>query len=149
MGGWSDPGSRPGRASSTSKAWWRSSQATIKGDEAQIDTARVNLGYTNIRSPIDGRLGARLVDVGNLVRATDNTPLVSITQIKPIFVSFTLPQDELDQIRQQQQKAPLEVTALASDGHHRARRGQAHPDRQHDRPDHRHDPSEGDVPQRG
>ncbi|MGA3397801.1 MAG: efflux RND transporter periplasmic adaptor subunit [Acetobacteraceae bacterium] len=91
-------------------------QAAIKGDEAQIDTARVNLGYTNISAPIDGRLGARLVDSGNLVRATDNTPLVSITQIKPIFVSFTLPQDDLDQIRQQQQKAPLAVTALASDG---------------------------------
>ncbi len=91
-------------------------QAAIKGDEAQIDTARVNLGYTAIRSPIDGRLGARLVDIGNLVRATDNTPLVSITQIRPIFVSFTLPQDDLDQIRQQQQKAPLDVAALASDG---------------------------------
>ena len=90
--------------------------AAVKGDEAQIDTARVNLGYTNIRSPIDGRLGARLVDIGNLVRATDNTALVSITQIKPIFVSFTLPQDDLDQIRQQQQKAPLTVIALASNG---------------------------------
>jgi multidrug efflux system membrane fusion protein len=90
-------------------------KAAVKGDEAQIDTARVNLGYTDISSPIDGRLGARLVDIGNLVRATDNTPLVSITQIRPIFVSFTLPQNELDQIRQQQQKAPLEVDALASD----------------------------------
>ena len=50
------------------------------------------------------------------MRATDNTALVSITQIKPIFVSFTLPQDDLDQIRQQQQKAPLTVIALASNG---------------------------------
>ena len=91
-------------------------QAAVKGDEAQIDTARVNLGYTNMTSPIDGRLGARLVDLGNLVRDTDNPPLVSITQIKPIFVSFTLPQDDLDQIRQQQTQAPLKVTALASDG---------------------------------
>jgi membrane fusion protein, multidrug efflux system len=91
-------------------------QASVKGDEAQIDTARVNLGYTDIRSPIDGRLGARLVDIGNLVRATGNTPLVMITQIKPIYVSFTLPQDELDQIRQRQQQAPLKVIALASDG---------------------------------
>lgn len=90
--------------------------ASVKGDEAQIDTARVNLSYTNIRSPIDGRLGARLVDIGNLLHASDNTALVSITQIKPIFVSFTLPQDELDEIRQQQQKAPLAVTALASNG---------------------------------
>jgi multidrug efflux system membrane fusion protein len=90
-------------------------QAAIKGDEAQIDTARLNIGFTEIRSPIDGRLGARLVDIGNLVRATDNVSLVSITQMKPIFVSFTLPQDNLDQIREQQRKAPLEVEALASD----------------------------------
>jgi multidrug efflux system membrane fusion protein len=91
-------------------------QAAIKGDEAQIDSARLNIGYTDIRSPIDGRLGARLLDIGNLVRATDATALVSITQLRPIFVSFTLPQDELDQIRQQQRKGPLEVAALASDG---------------------------------
>jgi membrane fusion protein, multidrug efflux system len=89
--------------------------AAIKGDEAQIDTARVNLGYTAIRSPISGRLGARLVDIGNLVRATDNTSLVRITQIKPIFVSFTLPQNELDQIREYQAKSPLEVVALGGD----------------------------------
>jgi membrane fusion protein, multidrug efflux system len=89
--------------------------AAIKGDEAQIDTARVNLGYTAIRSPIDGRLGARLVDIGNLVHATDNTPLVMITQLKPIFVSFTMPQNDLDKIRQYQAKAPLDVVALAGD----------------------------------
>jgi multidrug efflux system membrane fusion protein len=91
-------------------------EAAIKGDDAQIDTAKLNLGYTDIRAPIDGRLGARLVDIGNLVRATDNTSLVSITQLKPIFVSFTLPQDNLDQIRVEQRKAPLVVDALASDG---------------------------------
>jgi len=91
-------------------------QAAVKGDEAQIDTARLNLGYTSIVAPIDGRLGARLVDAGNLVRATDNVSLVSLTQMKPIFVSFTLPQDNLDQLREQQHKAPLEVDALASDG---------------------------------
>jgi multidrug efflux system membrane fusion protein len=91
-------------------------QAAIKGDEAQIDSAQLNLGYTDIRSPIAGRLGARLVDIGNLVRATDNTSLVSITQMKPIFVSFTLPQDTLDEIRQEQAKAPLDVIAVASDG---------------------------------
>jgi multidrug efflux system membrane fusion protein len=91
-------------------------QAAIKGDQAQIDTAQLNLGYTDIRAPIDGRLGARLVDAGNLVRATDNVSLVSITQLKPIFVSFTLPQDDLDPIREQQKQAPLDVVALASDG---------------------------------
>lgn len=91
-------------------------QAAVKGDEASIDTARLNLGYTDIRAPIDGRLGARLVDIGNLVHAADNTSLVTITQIRPIFVSFTLPQSELDDIRQQQQKAPLDVIALSGDG---------------------------------
>jgi len=89
--------------------------AAIKGDEAQIDTARLNLGYTDIRSPIDGRLGARLIDIGNLVHASDNTSLVTITQVRPIFVSFTLPQSTLDEIRQYQQQAPLEVTALSGD----------------------------------
>src|SRR6516162_10925667 len=66
-------------------------QAAIKGDQAAIDNAQLNLGYADIRSPIDGRLGARLVDKGNLVHANDNTALVTITELKPIFVSFTLP----------------------------------------------------------
>ena len=91
-------------------------QASITGDAAQIDNARLNLGYTAIRAPIAGRLGARLVDQGNLVRATDNTPLVSITQIRPIFVSFTLPQNALDEVRRYQQAAPLDVIALAGNG---------------------------------
>jgi multidrug efflux system membrane fusion protein len=91
-------------------------QAAIKGDQAQIDNAALNLGYADIRSPIDGRLGARLVDKGNLVHANDNTALVTITELKPIFVSFTLPQDTLDEIRQEQQRAPLAVRAYSSDG---------------------------------
>ncbi|HTV44888.1 MAG TPA: efflux RND transporter periplasmic adaptor subunit [Stellaceae bacterium] len=90
-------------------------EAAIKGDEAQIDTAQLNLGYADIRAPIDGRLGARLVDIGNLVRATDNTTLVTIDEIKPIFVSFTLPQETLDQIRESQQKGPLVVRAYSGE----------------------------------
>src|SRR6266851_884173 len=65
-------------------------QAAREKDEAQINTATLNLGYADIRSPIDGRLGAKLVDIGNMVRASDATGLVTITQLKPIFVSFTL-----------------------------------------------------------
>jgi multidrug efflux system membrane fusion protein len=91
-------------------------QASIKADEAQIQTAKLNLGYTDIRSPIDGRLGARLVDKGNLVRATDNTVLVTISEVKPIFVSFTLPQDALEDIREHHQQAPLAVRAYSGDG---------------------------------
>ena len=91
-------------------------EAAINGDQAQIDTAKLNLGYAGIRSPIDGRLGARLVDKGNLVHASDNTVLVTITEVKPIFVSFTLPQETLDEIREYQQKAPLLVRAYSGDG---------------------------------
>ena len=91
-------------------------QAAIKGDQADIGSARINLNYANIRSPIDGRLGARLVDKGNLLHASDNTALVTITQLKPIFVSFTLPQDALDEIREEQRKAPLAVRAYDSAG---------------------------------
>ena len=91
-------------------------QAAIKGDEAQINTAKLNLGYADIRSPIDGRLGARLVDKGNLVHASDNTPLVMITELKPIFVSFTLPQENLYQVQQHDREAPLVVRAYSGDG---------------------------------
>ena len=91
-------------------------QAAIKGDEAQINTAKLNLSYSDIRSPIDGRLGARLVDKGNLVHANDNTALVTISEVKPIFVSFTLPQETLDDIRENQNKAPLVVLAYNGDG---------------------------------
>jgi membrane fusion protein, multidrug efflux system len=91
-------------------------QAGIKGDEAQINTAKINLGYTDIRSPIDGRLGARLVDKGNIVHANDNTPLVMITELRPIFVSFTLPQETLDDVHENNKQAPLVVRAYSGDG---------------------------------
>ncbi|HUC69458.1 MAG TPA: efflux RND transporter periplasmic adaptor subunit [Stellaceae bacterium] len=90
-------------------------KASIAGDEAQIDTAKINLGYTEIRAPISGRLGARRIDIGNLVHATDNTALVTIAQVRPIFVSFTLPQQSFDDIRRQQAKAPLVVDAMSSE----------------------------------
>jgi multidrug efflux system membrane fusion protein len=90
-------------------------QAAIKGDEAQINTSKLNLGYADIRSPINGRLGARLVDAGNMVRATDATGLVTITQLKPIFVSFTLAQENAHKIRERQAAAPLEVMAIGGD----------------------------------
>ena len=91
-------------------------QASIRGDEAQINTAKINLGYTDIRSPIDGHLGARLVDKGNIVHASDNTPLVMITELMPIFVSFTLPQETLDDVHEHNKQAPLVVRAYSGDG---------------------------------
>jgi len=97
------------------KALFAQYQAAVKADEAQIAAAQLNLSFTDIRAPIDGRLGARLVDAGNLVRASDAAALLTMTQLQPIFVSFTLAQDHIDQIREQQAKAPLEVMAYASD----------------------------------
>ena len=77
-----------------------------------IDTAQLNLGYADIRAPLTGRTGARLVDPGNLVHASDNTALVTITQLKPIFVDFTVPQSYLTDIRHNQAKEALAVQAL-------------------------------------
>jgi len=91
-------------------------QASIKADEAQIQTAKLNLAYTDIRSPIDGRLGARLVDKGNQIRATDNTVLVTISEVKPIFVSFTLPQETIEDVREHHKQTPLAVRAYSGDG---------------------------------
>jgi multidrug efflux system membrane fusion protein len=110
------PGHQTRQSYDQQKAMVAQLQASIKGDEAQINTAKLNLGYADIRAPIDGRLGARLVDSGNLVRATDATGLVTITQLKPIFVSFTLAQDNIDDIREHQAKAPLVVQAYSGDG---------------------------------
>lgn len=89
--------------------------AAIKGDQAQIDMAQVNLNYCDIRAPISGRLGVRLVDAGNMVRATDNTGLVTITQTKPIYVSFTLAQENLHKIHEKQAIGPLKTQAIGSD----------------------------------
>ena len=72
---------------------------TIKADQAAIEAARVNLGYTRIYSPLDGVVGLRLVDAGNIVKASDTTGLVVITQVHPIAVIFTLPEDQLPQVQ--------------------------------------------------
>src|SRR5262249_9920144 len=90
-------------------------KALIEGDQAQIETAELNLEYTRIRAPISGRLGARLVDIGNLVRAGDAAPLVMMTQVRPVFVNFTLPQQNFEDVRDRQIKAPLAVRAYTSD----------------------------------
>ena len=89
--------------------------ANIKGDEATVASARLNLEFTNITSPIDGRTGLRMVDVGNLVHATDQQGIVSITQIHPISVIFTLPQDNLPNIQTAMSKGKLKVQAFTPD----------------------------------
>jgi len=98
-------------------------RAAVAADQAMIDVAQLNLDYAQIRSPIAGRTGARLVDPGNVVQASQNTPLVTIAQIKPVFVSFTVSQEFVDEIRQNQVEQQLDVIAYASDDRTRLSEG--------------------------
>jgi len=91
-------------------------EGTVKNDQGQLANARVNLTYTHITSPIDGRVGLRLVDPGNIVQANSTTPLVVITQLQPITVIFSVAEDHLGQIQQQLRKGKkLTVDAFDRD----------------------------------
>lgn len=87
-------------------------EAQVAADQAAIDAAQTQLSYTTIRSPLDGRLGLRLVDQGNLVRAGDATGIVTVVQLRPITVVFTLAQQSLPQLRAAMERG--EVPVLAS-----------------------------------
>lgn len=90
--------------------------AQIDADQAAIDNAQTQLSYTTIRSPLAGRTGFRLVDQGNIVHAADTTGIVDITQIEPISVVFTAPEDQLPAINKAQAESPLKVLALTPNG---------------------------------
>jgi multidrug efflux system membrane fusion protein len=91
----------PEQQLATQEALVKSTEGVVKTDQAQIDTAKLDLVYCHITAPITGRVGLRLVDPGNYVTPTDATGLVVITQIQPISVIFTLPEDQLPAIMQQ------------------------------------------------
>jgi membrane fusion protein, multidrug efflux system len=76
-------------------------EGTVKADQGQVDNAKLQLGYTRITAPITGRLGLRQVDAGNMIHASDANGLVVITQIDPITVIFTIPQDNLQRVLKQ------------------------------------------------
>ena len=84
--------------------------ATVRSDEAALERARLDLAYCSIRSPIDGRTGAVMVQVGNIVKSNDAT-LVAINQVVPIYVSFAVPERELAEIRKRQALGKLTVQA--------------------------------------
>ena len=98
-------------------------RAQVKLDQAQIDSARVQLSYTRLTSPIDGVTGIYQLDVGNIIypNSTNNAPnstnnaLVTVTQIQPIAVIFTLPEADLPEIQQQVAKGPMTVLAYSQD----------------------------------
>jgi len=92
-------------------------QAAIKTDQALIDAAKVELSYTRLTSPIDGVVGIRQIDVGNIISPSTTNGLVVVTQLNPISLIFTLPETDLPKIQQQQQKTntPLKVNAYNQD----------------------------------
>jgi membrane fusion protein, multidrug efflux system len=99
----------------TQQAMVKQFAATILGDDAQIEAAQLNLSFCYITSPFDGRVGLRNVDPGNIVHSAEATSIISVTQIQPIAVTFTLPQDDLPSIVQAMEKHQLDVVVYTSD----------------------------------
>ncbi len=99
----------------TMEASFGTFEGTIAADKAAIENAKLNLTYCYIKSPIDGRIGLRQVDPGNYVTAAGNTPMVVITQLHPIAIVFTLPEDQLQSVAGEMKKGALEVDAYSRD----------------------------------
>jgi multidrug efflux system membrane fusion protein len=91
-------------------------EATVKADEAAVENARLQVEYCSVRSPIDGRTGSLLVQIGNIVKANDDRTLVQINQIQPIFVSFSVPETYFGQITSRPRAGRLSVKATPQDG---------------------------------
>ena len=90
-------------------------EGAVRTDQAQIDNAKLNLAYCHITSPISGRIGLRLVDTGNMVHASDTNPLLVVTQLQPITVIFTLPEDQLPEVSKRMKLGTLSVDAYSRD----------------------------------
>jgi multidrug efflux system membrane fusion protein len=91
-------------------------KATIEGDDAAIDAARLNVSYCELKAPFDGVVGFRLVDIGNLIAPSSTQPIVTVTQVHPISVLFPLPQEELAAIQDARKAGVPRVLAYSSDG---------------------------------
>jgi multidrug efflux system membrane fusion protein len=99
----------------TQKAQLQQLQATVKSDEAIIESAKVNLSYTKLTAPIDGVTGIRQIDEGNVIHPTDPNGLVDVTQIQPISLIFSLPQTTFPEIQQEMAKGTVKVLAYSQD----------------------------------
>src|SRR5580704_4982373 len=98
-----------------------SAKASLNVDKAALETAKLNLLYCSIRSPIDGRAGSLLVQAGNLVKANDTGALVNINQVQPVYVTFSVPEQLLGEIRTDSKGHTLSVSATGlADGSNRA-----------------------------
>lgn len=99
----------------TQKALVDQLEGAVRNDQATIDNAKLQLTYCHITSPIDGRIGLRLVDPGNIVHASDANPMLVVTQLQPITVIFTLPEDQLPTVASHMRKGPLATEAYSRD----------------------------------
>lgn len=100
----------------TQKALVAQLEALVKSDQAAIDNAQATLGYTKIVAPITGRAGLRQVDQGNIVQTSDATGVVVITQLQPIAIQFSLPQQQIFRVNNASAKGPLAVDVFGNDG---------------------------------
>ncbi len=108
-------GAGPTQAVDTFKAQVSALQAAIDGDKANLDIAQLQLGYTRITAPISGHAGQRQIDAGSIVHGSDANGLVTLTQMNPISVAFSVPQGELPAILKANAQSPLTVIALTRD----------------------------------
>lgn len=108
-------GAGTGQSLDTSKAQLAAQKAIVAADQAQIETAKLQLNYATLRAPFEGRLGIKQQDVGALIHASDSTGLVTITQMQPITVLFSLPQQYLPTLLQEQNQHALTVNAFSND----------------------------------
>ena len=99
----------------TQKATADQLEGSVRGDQATIDNAKLQISYSRITAPVGGRVGLRLVDAGNMVHATDPNPLMVITQLHPISVLFTLPEDSLPVVSRKMKQGTLSVDAYNRD----------------------------------
>lgn len=90
-------------------------EGAVRADQAAVDNAKLQLTYCHITSPIDGRVGLRLIDPGNMVHATDTNAMLVIIQLQPVTVIFTLPEDQLNSVRQHMRNGALETDAYSRD----------------------------------
>ena len=100
----------------TQRAVVAQQEALVNADQAAIDNAQATLGYTKIIAPLAGRAGLRQVDQGNIIHAADATGLVIITQLQPIAVQFSLPQQQIVRVNAASAKGPLAVDVFGNDG---------------------------------
>ena len=98
-------------------------KATLDADQAAIEAARTQLNYATITAPIDGVVGFRQVDIGNIIHTNDINPLTVLTQIKPCTVIFTLPQSDLGPVRDAMLQGPVSVLAFDQDDKHQLAEG--------------------------